>query len=62
MNPILIAKTNCQSSKKSSPRVLAMATGAALLIIAGTATSCRTTAGLGKDIEAGGEHIQRAAR
>jgi entericidin A len=60
MNPILIAKTNCRTSK-SPVRLLVIATGAALLIIAGVSSSCNTTRGFGQDVEKTGDKIQHAA-
>ena len=61
MNPILIAKTSCQSPTKPVGRVAAIIAGAALLILAGATTSCSTTRGFGQDVEKTGDKIQRAA-
>ncbi len=61
MNPIVISNSSCHSSKNSPVRVVALAAGAALLLIAGTATSCSTAAGFGRDVEKGGNKIQEAA-
>ncbi len=61
MNPILISKTNCQTSKKSSIRRFAIATGAALLVFAGASSSCSTARGFGQDVEKTGDKIQEAA-
>ena len=60
MNPILIAKTNCRKSN-STVHVLALAAGAALLVIAGATTSCSTARGFGQDVEKTGDKIQNAA-
>jgi predicted small secreted protein len=60
MNPILIAKTNCQNSKFAPFRLLAIAAGAAMVLAAGT-TSCSTTKGFGRDVEKTGDKIQNAA-
>lgn len=59
MNPILIAKTNCHT-KQSPVRLFTIATGA-LLLVAGTTTSCSTAKGFGKDVEKTGDKIQNAA-
>lgn len=62
MNPILISKTVRQnSSAKSTARRFTMAAGVGLLLIAGATTSCNTVAGVGKDVEKGGDKIQDAA-
>ncbi len=60
MNPILIAKTNCQNT---SPfvRLFMIATGAALLLAAGATSSCSTARGFGQDVERTGDKIQNAA-
>lgn len=60
MNPILIAKNNCQT--KSAPvRRFAYVAGAAMLLLAGATTSCSTTRGFGQDVEKTGDKIQDAA-
>lgn len=61
MTPILIAKSNCRPAKTSSIRVFAMATGAAVLLLAGATTSCGTFRGFGRDVEKTGDKIQNAA-
>ncbi len=60
MNPILIAKTNCQHSKQSPVRLFALAAGA-LLLVMGATTSCSTARGFGRDVEKTGDKIQEAA-
>ncbi|MEO5712310.1 MAG: entericidin A/B family lipoprotein [Luteolibacter sp.] len=60
MNPILISKTNCKASKKSSIRLFAI-TGAAMLVMAGFSSSCSTAKGFGRDVEKTGDKIQDAA-
>ncbi len=60
MNPILIAKTNCQNSN-SPVRIFVIAAGAALLFVAGATTSCSTAKGFGQDVEKTGDKIQHAA-
>ena len=59
MNPIIIARTACQS-KQSPIRLLTIAAGA-LLLIAGVSTSCSTANGFGRDVEKTGNKIQNAA-
>ena len=61
MNPILIAKTSCQSPTKPVGRAAAIIAGAALLLLAGANTSCSTTRGFGQDVKKTGDKIQRAA-
>ncbi len=61
MNTILISKTNCKTSTKSSIRYLAFATGASLILLAGATSSCSTANGFGKDVEKTGDKIQDAA-
>ncbi len=61
MNPILISKTNCQSSNRASIRRFAIITGASLIIIAGASSSCGTANGFGRDVEKTGDKIQNAA-
>ncbi|GAA5122813.1 entericidin A/B family lipoprotein [Luteolibacter yonseiensis] len=60
MNPIIISKTNCQTVKPNSARLLTLAAGA-LLLLAGATTSCSTTKGFGQDVEKTGDKIQNAA-
>ena len=50
MNPIIISKTNCHTSRTSSFRRFALTTGAALLVIAGASSSCSTAKGFGKSM------------
>lgn len=61
MNPILISKTNCQSSKKTTIRQFGILAGVSLLLLAGFSTSCSTARGFGRDIEKTGDKIQEAA-
>jgi predicted small secreted protein len=61
MNTILISKTNCKTSTKSSIRYLAFATGASLILLAGATSSCGTARGFGQDVEKTGDKIQDAA-
>ena len=61
MNPILIPNHQCCQSSKSPVRLVTILGAASLLLIASLASSCETTKGVGRDIEHGGEHIQRAA-
>jgi predicted small secreted protein len=61
MNPIIISKLNCQHSKPSKIRVFAIATGAAMLLVAGATSSCSTARGFGQDVEKTGDKIQDAA-
>lgn len=61
MNPILIPQTRCQTSKKTPVRVLALAIGTGVLILAGATTSCGTARGFGSDVEKTGDKIQDAA-
>lgn len=61
MNPIIISKTNCQTSNKPMLRRLMLATGASILLIAGASTSCSTARGFGRDVEKTGDKIQEAA-
>lgn len=64
MNPIIIPTTirpNASKTKKSSARKFTMAAGVGLLLLAGATSSCNTVAGVGEDIERGGDKIQDAA-
>jgi predicted small secreted protein len=61
MNPIIISKTNCHTSRTSSFRRFALTTGAALLVVAGASSSCSTAKGFGQDVEKTGDKIQNAA-
>ncbi len=61
MNPIRIPNHHCCQSSKSPVRLFTILGAASLLLIASLASSCETTKGVGRDIEHGGEHIQRAA-
>lgn len=61
MNPIIISKTNCKSSKHSTTRFYLIAAGASLLLVAGATSSCGTARGFGQDVEKTGDHIEHAA-
>lgn len=61
MNPIIISKTCHSTPKKIAVRKFTLAAGVGLLLIAGAATSCNTVAGVGRDVERGGEKIKDAA-
>ena len=61
MNPIMISNHTCCQSSKSPRRLFTILGAASLLLIASLTSSCETTKGVGRDIEHGGEHIQKAA-
>lgn len=61
MNPILISKSNCKTTPKSSLRRMALLAGASLILIGGASTSCSTARGFGQDVEKTGDKIQEAA-
>jgi predicted small secreted protein len=59
MNPILLIQHGCSSHGRNLGRLLFAA--ALILTFAAGSTSCRTTYGLGQDIEKTGDKIQEAA-
>lgn len=60
MNPILISKSNCRTSKTNKVLTLCLA-GVATAALAVASTSCSTTKGFGRDVEKVGDKIQGAA-
>jgi predicted small secreted protein len=61
MNSIVIFKTNCKTSGKSTFRRTVLFTGASVMLIAGATSSCNTARGFGQDVEKTGDKIQEAA-
>lgn len=61
MNPILISKTNCRTSKKANSMLTLCLAGVATAAFAIASTSCSTTKGFGRDVEKVGDKIQGAA-
>lgn len=59
MIPILILQNSCHSGSRLIGRLLFLTV--AILALAAATTSCRTTYGLGQDIEKTGDKIQEAA-
>lgn len=63
MYPIIIKKNHCRHPNSSTSRRFVIATGAALLLLAGAASSCRNTIkGVGRDVENTGDHIENVVR
>lgn len=61
MNPILISKSHCRSSKKANSVLTLCLAGVATAAFAIASTSCSTTKGFGRDVEKVGDKIQGAA-
>lgn len=61
MNPILISKSNCHTSKKANSVLTLCLAGVATAAFAIASTSCATTKGFGRDVQKVGDKIERKA-